>query len=343
MNAMQARAAQVGVELPAPSSLRVSISRWENGHLCPHPAHEQLLRDVLEPSERQPADTGVASEGDSLFDLLTQHMESLRRLDRRLGAVNVRQSTSHYVGTLEAMWHSASGVDRRTIARVQADTASLAAWQDSDLGDVASAERHYVAADVAASRADSPVLAVHASAQHAVLLAESGRVRAALAKADSIERQSAGLPATMKSWLAATTAQVATHVPNAGPVALAALRRAEKYLNLADVEEARSIPFLFHDQVHLMRWTGHVLARLGDSGAERAIIDSMRAMPSDFSRARCGQRLDLVEAQLAARQPGEAGTTLAHAASEVEALGSVRLRRRHQLLARRVRPLPMAE
>ncbi|MGQ4601110.1 hypothetical protein [Nocardia sp. R6R-6] len=326
------------VRLMTTASLRVALSRWENGHVVPDEVHSRLLCRVLELDEGDVLSAPIArdSAGDgSLFGLLTGHTNSLRLLDRRLGAPAVRIQTAGHVTALEVLWRGAAGPDRVSIARAQADTAALAAWQDLDVGDYLSASRHYALARRAASRAGDPVLWAHAVGEHAVLLAETDRAAVAVtevAKAESMPM----LPVLLRSWLAATHAQVAAALPGRGPSVRAALARAEADLVRACDGDEEAMPYLALNAAHLQRWQGHILVRSGDPAGADATRAALNEVPGEFVRARCGQLLDLAEADLGGGELEEAGELLDTAVATITRLGSVRLGKRHELLSGRL-------
>ncbi|WP_433729567.1 hypothetical protein ACQP0C_00710 [Nocardia sp. CA-129566] len=341
ISALRTQAIRDRVTLMSPESLRVALSRWENNHTTPDDLHTALLCRVLELERNNEAPTATVFDGpenDTLYDVLAHHTNSLRLLDRRLGAPAVRSQTASHVTALEKLWHSAAGADRRSIARAQADTAALAAWQDFDVGDCEMAAKHYAQARQAASRAGDPVLLAHAIGEHAVMLAETGRPSVALrqvTQAEAIPR----LPPLLRSWLAATHAQVSTFCPGEASSARSALAMAETDLALVQPGDEKALPFLSLNTVHLQRWQGHVLVRLGDPAGTHISQDALRELPGEFVRAQSGQVLDLAEGALRARNVDEANSLLTTAAMRIGAVGSARLRRRHDLLARRVRQL----
>ncbi|WP_405135490.1 multiprotein-bridging factor 1 family protein [Nocardia sp. NBC_01388] len=329
LGALRAHASQQGIALMSANSLRVALSRWENGHMKPDGLHSRMLRQVLE----FPTTTVDPSHGGTLFEVLLTHTNSLRMLDRRFGAPAARLQTAAHVTALEAMWHASKGADRVIIARAQADAAALAAWQDFDVGDPTAAATHYEQARAAALRAEDPIMLAHTVGEESVMLAETGRATAALAQVAEAER-TAGLPPLLRSWLSATVAQVATHCPEQGATARDALAIAEALLPI-DRSCEDEMPFIAHNETHLSRWAGHILARLGDPAAATLTRDSMQVIPEDFVRARCAQQLDLAQAAINAGRGEEAALLLSDSVAHISDLGSGRLRRRHHLLERR--------
>lgn len=339
--ALRSQAALEHVTLMSPASLRVALSRWENGHTVPDLVHTRLLCSVLELSPADPPsqhDQHHDPSDDSLFAILAHHTNSLRLLDRRLGAPFVRAQTAAHVAALELMWESRSGADRRSIALVQADTAALAAWEDLDVGDHTEADRHYGLARRAASRSGDSTLLAHALGEHAVMLSETGYAREALAQVRRAETLP-GLPMLLRAWLAATRAQVATWCPGEAVTVREAMTEAETALTHARPGDEVALPFLALNEIHLQRWNGHLLVRLGDPAAGAIAEQALAGLPAEFVRARAAQVLDLAEYAARAGDLDQASARLASAAQSITSVGSRRLRSRHDLLARRVREL----
>ncbi|MFC9964367.1 helix-turn-helix domain-containing protein [Nocardia ignorata] len=339
LSALRAQASIERITLMSPDSLRVALSRWENGHIVPDPVHTRLLCHVLNlpladsttesESVREPSD-------DTLFGILAHHTNSLRLMDRRLGAPLVRAQTTNYVTTLEALWTTSSGADRRSVARVQADTAALAAWQDLDVGDHTAAEKHYELAHFAASRSGESALLAHALGEHAVMMSETGQPDLALAQVRRAEALPC-LPLLLRAWLAATRAQVATYCAGETATVLAAITEAENALERARPGDEVALPFLALNEVHWQRWKGHLLVRVGDPAAGAIASEALAALPGEFVRARAGQLLDLAEHATRKSELDQASELLTSAATAITTVGSRRLRNRHDLLAHRVR------
>ncbi|WP_216893928.1 helix-turn-helix domain-containing protein [Nocardia alni] len=341
LGALRSQAAVEHVTLMSPASLRVALSRWENGHVAPDAVHTRLLCSVLElSSDSGPVDVDLDEQlcDDSLFGVLAHHTNSLRLLDRRLGAPFVRAQTAGQVSALETMWASSSGTDRRSVALAQADTAALAAWQDLDVGDHTAAARHYGLARQAASRSGDPALLAHALGEHAVMLSETGQPALALAQVRHAE-SFPGLPMLLRSWLAATRAQVATYCEGEAETVREAMTEAETALARARPGDEAALPFLALNEIHLHRWQGHLLVKLGDPAAGQIAEHALRELPGEFARAHAAQVLDLAEHAFRSRELDQAAGLLSSAAHSITVLGSRRLRHRHDLLARRVREL----
>ncbi|WP_378741388.1 hypothetical protein [Nocardia brasiliensis] len=338
MAALRERAEIDNVPIMNTTSLRIALSRWENNHHRPDEVHTELLCRVLELTP-SPAPAGSVSPAlddspdDSLYGVLAHHTNSLRLLDRWLGAPVVRMQTASHVASLEQLWHNRSGVDQLSVARAQADAASLVAWQDLDLGDHDRSADHYRLARVAASRAGSATLLAHAVGEHAVMLAETGYADVAYIQVRKAEGFP-GLPPLLRSWMAATRAQVAAALTGEQDAVLSGLRLAETALAQATCGDEADLPYVFLDPVHLARWQGHILIKVGDPAGRQLTLDALDHLPEDFVRARCAQRLDLAEDALRRRELEPAEEMLTSVAAQIETLGSARLGKRHTQLRR---------
>ncbi|MGV9751133.1 helix-turn-helix domain-containing protein [Nocardia farcinica] len=333
--ALRERAEFDHIPLMSAASLRIALSRWENSHHQPDDVHTELLCRVLDltpsPTSAIPAPTDPPD--DSLYGVLAHHTNSLRLLDRRLGAPVVRQQTASHVASLEQLWHNRTGADRLSVARAQADAASLVAWQDLDLGDHKRSADHYRLARIAASRAGDSALLAHAVGEHAVMLAETGRADVAYAQVRRAEGFP-GLPPLLRSWLAATRAQIAAALTGEQDAVLSSIRLAETALSQVSSGDEADLPFVFLDAVHLARWQGHILIKVGDPAGRQLALDALDQLPEDFVRARCAQHLDLAEDSLRRREREAAKALLTTVAAQIQTVGSARLGTRHAQLRR---------
>src|SRR5205807_2371123 len=78
------------------------------------------------------------------IELLHQQLDTIRRLDRQLGAIIVRDELNAKVRQLErlAAYSLAPGA-REPLAALLSEMHTLAGWQALDLGDIANSWRHY--------------------------------------------------------------------------------------------------------------------------------------------------------------------------------------------------------
>ncbi|WP_374211517.1 hypothetical protein [Streptomyces sp. G3] len=93
---------------------------------------------------------------------------------------------------------------------------------------------------------------------------------------------------------------------------------------------------IFLNGAHLARWQGNVLALLGEESAVTSLYGALEVMDPTFVRARAGLHADLAQAHLTRTEYDDAGTHLRQARLLASRTGSVRQRRRIDLLSARL-------
>lgn len=302
---MRKAASAQGWELPGDDSLRRMIRQWTGGARTPGAQYASLLGGVfgLRSATVGPEEDGELSElldrGDCGADLalvasLEAQTQSLRILDRRLGAARLLEQAEAHARTIADLvkW-SPVGEIRRGLAAAGAEAAALAGWQALDLGRPKSSwELHAQARSLALESEDECVLA-HVTAQQAYALLDTGRVERA-ANQFAAARRSAGsaVCGVARTWLAAAEAEARA--------AMGDRVGAVKLLDLAERSlDDEGVPFIVLDHGHLARWRGHCLARLGDDEAVTSLNLALDAMGTDFMRASASLHADLATAYVA--------------------------------------------
>lgn len=260
-------------------------------------------------------------------------------MDRQMGATGlVDQMNGHLAAMEEALTFAVLPAVRRPIAIALAGASTLAAWQALDAGAVDRAWRRYELAKKAAQDAESPLYLAHAMGEQAYVLADAGRPQLAVelvrdAQRTHPERQSLRL----RTWLAAAEAELcAAAGPGMESAARSALERAARLL--PDDGETRDADMLsiFLNTGHLMRWRGNVLAKLGDASAMEELYASLDSADESFVRANSGLHCDLTQAHLVRGELDDARSHLQKARLLANRTGSVRYRRRVELLTGRL-------
>lgn len=260
----------------------------------------------------------------AMIDLLREQLDALRRLDRQMGAIVAYGEVREKVEQVQHL-HSYSltpGI-RAVLAGVLSELGALAGWEALDRYQVAQAWKHHELAKGAAREADGPGLLAHATAQQALVLFELGEVAHALAQlAEARDLAKRTAPALLRAWLAAAYGE-GLAAAGCRDEALRAFDAAAALLP-ADPIEPR-LPFIFLSEVHLDRWRGHALARLGDAEAVQILTGALERLDPTFARAETSLRVDLAIALTAIDDYDEARVH----ANQVERLaveiGSVRL------------------
>jgi hypothetical protein len=93
---------------------------------------------------------------------------------------------------------------------------------------------------------------------------------------------------------------------------------------------------IFLNGTHLARWQGNVLAMLGDGDAVTSLYGALEDMDPSFVRARAGLHTDLAHAHLTRAEYDDAHIHLRQARLLAGRTGSVRQRRRVDMLSARL-------
>ncbi|WP_459723416.1 hypothetical protein [Actinophytocola sp. KF-1] len=331
--------------------LRLASGRKTDGSSLgtPRPATTKLLEQIfgvsvdelLSVPRSEPADLATVDLRQRLnaarhvdmavIDLLREQLDSLRKLDRQMGAIvaygEVREKAEQ-VRDLHA--YSLTPDVRVQLARLLSELSALAGWEALDRYEIGRAWEHHESAKQAARDADAPDLLGHAVAQQAFILAELGEHRAAveqLTAAQALVRRSA--PRLLRAWLAAARGE-----------GLAAAGRRDEALRAFDTADSLlpadpvdpTLPFLFLGSVHLDRWRGHALATIGESEAVRVLTGALERLDPTFSRAETSLRVDLSLALVVMGDRNSAYTQIERAERLAVKIGSVRQQRRMRML-----------
>jgi tetratricopeptide (TPR) repeat protein len=226
--------------------------------------------------------------------------------------------------------YSLSPSVRVALARVVSELGALAGGEALDRYEIGRSWDHHEHAKQAAREAESPGLLAHTVAQQAFILSELGEVHLAvaqLAEARNLVKRSA--PRLLRAWLAAAYGE-----------GLAAAGRRDEALRAFDAAGALlptdsvdpTLPFLFLESVHLDRWRGHALARLGDVEAVGVLTSALERLDPTFARAETSLRVDLAVALVATGEHDGARAHAARAERLATEIGSVRQQQRMRTL-----------
>lgn len=234
--------------------------------------------------------TGTALDAE-LVALLEQQTQSFRTLDRRLGARRLLAQTEAHVHQMsDLLTYSLCGPNRSALAEALAEAAALAGWQALDLGRPDRAWVLHETAKSAARDSGNAAVVAHVSAQQAFALLDLDRPKDAVMQVRHARREANGrVPAVLRAWLKAAEAEALAAAGQA-TAARKALDSAARDVSGGAGDE---LPFLFLDEVHLARWRGHCLARLGSAEAVDDLTTALERLDPTFTRARAGLLVDL--------------------------------------------------
>jgi hypothetical protein len=129
---------------------------------------------------RQLLDTARRLDG-STIEVLHRQLDAIRRLDRQLGAIVVRDEVKTKIQQVERL--AAYSLDpgaREPLAALLSEMYTLAGWQALDLGDITDSWQHYEKARAVAAQSDSIAYESHAAAEQAFVLIDAGATRDAV-------------------------------------------------------------------------------------------------------------------------------------------------------------------
>ncbi|MFF9361609.1 helix-turn-helix transcriptional regulator [Streptomyces griseoluteus] len=344
-------------DIASTASLRVYVSEWENGKRAISDRYASLLRRLLGVTDEElrgaPTAPVVAtadgyddllsridaasSVGTSMVDAFNAQTELLRSMDRQMGAAGlIDQMTGHLAALEDALNFAVLPSARRPVALALAGASTLAAWQAIDSGAVERAWRHYETAKSAARDAEAPMYLAHAMGEQGFVLCAAGRPALGVELVRDAQRSlgQSGSP-RLRAWLHATEAELCAH----SGMVVDCRRALDNALGcIPDGPEDRDPDMLsiFLNGSHLTRWRGNVLGLLGDAEAVSSLYDALQGMDPTFVRARAGLHTDLAHAHLARAEYDDAQTHLRQARLLASRTGSLRQRRRVDLLSERL-------
>ena len=285
------------------------------------PADDEAVALLRELAGARAADASVAR-------LFSMQVETMRQMDRQIGAVTVLPQLEAQIQQMENLlrFGTAPG-GREALAGALTEAATLAGWQALDLGQFRKAWGLHETAKAAARESGSAALLAHATGQQAYVLLDLGESVKAVEQM-RFARDCAGrsLPALMETWLYAAEAEA--HA--------AAGHDAECREGMDRAEAVRptdpsdpSLPFLFLAGSHLDRWRGNCLATLGADEALTDLTASLESMDlNGFNRAAAGVRCDLAVVLARRGEREEAQRQALQAQDLAQLTSSVRQRRR---------------
>lgn len=222
---------------------------------------------------------------------------------------------------------------RVALARILADACALAGWLALDQGKVRDSWNYYEDAKNAARESESDALIAYACAAQSVVLLDVGELSTAIDLPDHARRLGGTeIPNVLRSWLTAAYGE-ACAADGQHTQSLDAFHEAGRLIsrNPGDSEA----PYLVFGEVHLARWHGNALARLGDREAFDVLSLALERLDPTFVRAETVVLADMVEVLLRDGEPEAAARHAERCLSLTSQIGSVRQRRRIERLTRR--------
>jgi tetratricopeptide (TPR) repeat protein len=320
-----------GLGMPDSARLLLGLSP-RNATAAARPASTRRARPGQD-SELLRQITAARSIDASVIRVLQGETDTIRLLDRRLGAPAVAGKLEAHVSQVEtSLYYSLLPGNRERLAAVLADASALAGWQAIDMGRLPRAWEHFERATAAAREADDKCLLAFAGGEQAYVLLDLHRPKDALAMVRATyDETRATVPHQIRGWLRAAEAEMAAAAGLENTC-----RTALDYAADEIGHGPSDLPYLALNETHLARWRGNCLVMFGDPQTADELNIALAAMNGDFTRAEAGLHCDLAAALHARGEPDEARQHLKRARELAQVTGSARQRRRITDLARRI-------
>ncbi|WP_245614506.1 hypothetical protein [Actinokineospora inagensis] len=257
----------------------------------------------------------------SVIHLLRGQLNSIRRLDRQFGAIVTHDEVKAKIKQVRHLrTHSLRPDTRASLATVESELCTLAGWQALDLGNPQQAWGHYEDAKAAAREIPDPNWLVHATAEQSVVLLDLDHPTAAVDLVGTLDLPRAmKLAPSIRSWCFAALGEAHAAVGDER-ASLTSFDLADKYLSTPETTG----PYVALDAIHLARWRGHALARLGKREAPAVLEAALADLDPTFVRAAAGLRIDLAVVHCSLNEPDRASSHAREAASVAAEIGSTR-------------------
>jgi tetratricopeptide (TPR) repeat protein len=201
---IRSAARQSGVALPDDSTLRITLSGWENGRHRPSLLYRRLLATALEMTE---ADLGFgparsaqpAVLGPRLVDYLNRMFALHARADQDMGSRLLLDVVDQQTRQAEEWVRDARGAVQPQLIRTISRYAELCGWLHQDQGDFATADRWTRHASELSQELGDQRLVSYALTRRSNIATESGRPGEGLRLAEAALRQRADLDSRVRA------------------------------------------------------------------------------------------------------------------------------------------------
>lgn len=263
---------------------------------------------------------------ESVLNLLHDQLSATRRLDRQLGGIVAHDEVLTKIEQVTCLLsHSLTPTIRERLAALLSELHSLAGWQALDMGNMTAAWQHYDAGTTVATEAADPAFGAHTAAGQAFVLSDLGNTKSAAELLNHARQRTNKADRLIRAWLAAAHGEVLA-ADGQGADSIHAFDAASALLP-GDTTTAAG-PYVVLDPVHLARWRGHALARIGEPEAIDVLTFALNQLDPTFTRAETALRVDLATAFAAQREPERSRQHAARAKTLAAEIGSGRQRRR---------------
>ncbi|MFD9966084.1 tetratricopeptide repeat protein [Amycolatopsis sp. NPDC058986] len=256
---------------------------------------------------------------------------AVRKLDRQLGAATTHDEVATKIRqVMRLRSHSLTPSVRSQLAVLHAECGTLAGWQALDMGAIASSWQFYEQAKAAAAESGDQLFELHCAAEQAFVLIEVNETASAVDLLNTTERRAQRTSnRLLRAWLAAAHGE-ALAADGQYSASLRAFDRAAGLLP-SDATVADG-PYVVLDSVHLARWRGHALARIGEPRAVDILSTALSRLDPTFTRAETALRVDLASVFYAMGEREQGRSHADRASILAVEIGSIRQQRRIERL-----------
>jgi transcriptional regulator with XRE-family HTH domain len=200
-----------GLPCPSRASLKVMVSRWENGHVTPDATHAALLAAIyrttpadldLEPAAPTlwlPATTGNGTPSREYLATMEALLGEYARADNTVGPGHLIGVVGQHLAHLDSLLSSADHDLLSPALRLSSQYAEFAGWLSQDAGDLAEAERWTDRALDFLVAEDDPAARSYVMMRKAGIAAERRDVVRSAGLADAATRELDRLDPSMRS------------------------------------------------------------------------------------------------------------------------------------------------
>ncbi|QFU91596.1 hypothetical protein YIM_32175 [Amycolatopsis sp. YIM 10] len=257
-------------------------------------------------------------------ELLQKQLDSIRRLDGRIGAANTHEEVIQKLNQIiQLMTYSLSPVVRQRLASLMSEFGTLAGWQALDLGSPLEAWQYYELARLAAYDSDELPFKVHAEAERSTMLLDFGKTNEAVLILENSLKRFGSSNSKLQAWLTASYGE-ALAFNGDHTRSLNAFDRASNILE----KSTDTVPFVLLNAAHLERWRGHAVTQFSPQMAEDILKSSLSRLDDESRRAENSLRIDLAKCLVENGNQEEATTHVEIAAAMAVDIGSIRQERR---------------
>ncbi len=345
IHALSREAAADGLRLPAHESMRIMLSRWENGHVQPDETYRRYLCAVFDSEEgalgltcsKQLMTAGAALPTPEVSATLIGHLQrtfdELARTDNQLGAAAVLAVAESEANLLTALAGETSGALRADVLALGSRYAEFCGWLRQDAGDVEVAQRWSDRALDYAQELGDPDQLSYVLMRKSNLAIEVGEPARAIGLADAALRQATLLTPQLRA-VALRQRALGHAMAGESKDCMNALDAARDEVECIDIVDARAA---YVSPSYIGSEAGRCLVQIGQPAkAEGILRRALQGWPAELERDRGHCLTRLSSALLDMKEVDESAGALLDAVAVAGTTSSERLRTEIRDVGRRL-------